>query len=305
VLALPILLFVMALMINAGTGACWKLRSLSVARHTLWANRPSRNLKDTPRPACWPLEGTNSTSSAGKAAVLDDSRVNLPVARGPLPCGTMVRDWVLDPSRGLVEGHAALERPYAMFGEFQKMNVQARTELLDDKWQFWRIVWGEEGGSQYGLHSNTERRIPVLYELPLAPAELSSAYLQAALAIMRAPFHQSLRPLDRDEEDYSYRVRFGWPGLGDFQPRLSAFCSTDREVAQQRVDDVVKRIQGGERGRPPGVPKDITRGFLRMYQWVKQLLENLPPEQQAAAQAEIAELQAKIATLQAFLATLP
>lgn len=50
VLSLPILLFVMALMINYGTVACWKVRALSVARNAVWSTRWPRTGHSNPRP---------------------------------------------------------------------------------------------------------------------------------------------------------------------------------------------------------------------------------------------------------------
>ena len=50
VLCLPFLLFIMALMINFGTAAAWKVRTLVVARNACWATRWPRGTGDLPRP---------------------------------------------------------------------------------------------------------------------------------------------------------------------------------------------------------------------------------------------------------------
>jgi len=111
----------------------------------------------------------------------------------------------------------------------------------------------------------------------------------------------------KDDESQSFHVRFGWPGLPDFQPRLGGFCSLDKDQARQLVDDLIKRIEGGDKGNPPGVPKWMTESFIGMYKWVQDRLKNMmaavpppAPAQMAAMQAEIDQLQQKIDQLNAF-----
>ena len=81
VLCLPILLLVMALMINFGTAACWKARGQVVARHALWGSRWPRTGERNPRPSFWPEPASLSSGGAGDVEALDDPRVNQPVAR--------------------------------------------------------------------------------------------------------------------------------------------------------------------------------------------------------------------------------
>ena len=87
VLALPILLFIMALIINYGTIAAWKVREHSVARLAVWETRWPRSGATDPRPSYWPAAASMESSDQGTVAGMDDSRVDLPVARGPLPGG--------------------------------------------------------------------------------------------------------------------------------------------------------------------------------------------------------------------------
>ena len=48
VLSLPILLFIMAVIINFGTLASWKVRGLSAARHAVWSSRWPRSRSTSP-----------------------------------------------------------------------------------------------------------------------------------------------------------------------------------------------------------------------------------------------------------------
>ncbi len=311
VMALPILLFVMALMLNFGTVASWKVRALGAARHAAWSSRPPRNGMQYPRPANWPVTANVGAGGSGAHPPMDDPRVNYPVARGPvLPLGTVVNASLLDPSRGFRQGSSHIERAFPLLKRLGAYALSARTDLLDNAWPFWR----------QGLYSNSERRIPVLYILARAPADMAQAYVQAVYAILRAPFREDLRPLDRDDEFDAYNRRFGrGGGSPDFHPVLASFCSLDRTVADQRVQDLIDRIQGREdrdrngnvTRRVRGVPETMTRAFIGLYQWVIQQLQAQlgttpppPPGQIAAIQAEIDQLQGKIDVLQKFLGTL-
>ena len=124
VLALPILLFVMALIVNYGTIAAWKVREHSVARLAVWETRWPRSGSTDPRPSYWwPAAASMESSDQGTVAAMDDSRVDLPVARGPLPPATVNSD-LLDPTRGLREGSAGLTRKYRHVGQDGQVHDQ-------------------------------------------------------------------------------------------------------------------------------------------------------------------------------------
>lgn len=310
VLALPLLLFIMALMINFGVVASWKVRGLSVARHVLWGSRWPRSGSGNPRPAYWPETAGVGTGGPAHVAELDDPRLDQPVARGPLPLGTEVRAELLDPTRGLRRGSAEIRRAFPLLARMGDYHLTARTCLLDDKWQYQRM----------GMGHNRQRRIPVIYALAKAPPGLVDAYVQAVVAILYAPFRPQLAPLDRDDEFIQYGRRFGWGGgAPDFHPRLRRFCSLDLLLAAQRVEDLIDRIQGevqrDEDGnvtrRIPCVAEKMTRAFINLYERVIQELQRQisaspppPAGQLASIQAEIDQLEAKIDVLSQFLETL-
>jgi len=310
VFSLPILLFVMALMVNYGTVASWKIRGLSASRHVLWGSRWPRNGNTNPRPDYWPATASLECCAAGDIPELDDPRVDHPVVRGPVPGGTVVNDELLDFSRGLRQGIARIERRFPMLGRMGEYELTATTTLLDDKWQFQRM----------GLWSTRVRRIPVIYALAKAPPALVSAYVAAVQAIVNAPFQDDLRPLDRDDEWIGYGIRFGWGGTApDFYPRLRRFCAVSHEVARERVDDLIDRIQGRVQReaegnvtrRIPSVAQTMAGRFIGLYRRVIRQLEALlggspppSPGQGVSIQAEIDELETKIETLYQFLESL-
>ncbi|MBN1590259.1 MAG: hypothetical protein JW888_12160, partial [Pirellulales bacterium] len=81
VLSLPLLLFVMALMINFGAAAAWRIRELSVARHAAWSNRHGHRLATDGAgatrklPCWWPDGATMGAGGAGHLNELDDPRI--------------------------------------------------------------------------------------------------------------------------------------------------------------------------------------------------------------------------------------
>ncbi len=306
VIALPLLLFLMALMINFGTASSWRIRELATARQTVWASRYPRNLQAVPRPAYWPADAQLGVGGDPDAVALQDPRVDLPVMRGPSVGDFAVNRDLFDPGRHFRSGRAALTRDFPLLASLGPYRMDTETELLDNRWEF----------SRTGASHNDDHRIPAVYTLPTAPAGYSTAYVQAARAILAMPQRNDLRVLDHDDEFPAYGARFGWGGGSpDFHPSPQRFCSLDRQTAQDRVDDLIERI-AGVRGGPgqshiPSVAEQMARAFRNLYRRVIQELQNqlsaVPPPspgQTASIQNEIAELQRKIDTLDAFLAIL-
>jgi len=334
VLCLPILLFVMALMINFGAYASWKVRGLSTARHRVWSARRRLELRpppNPPRPASWwPSEASWGVQSAGDIAALDDPRVNLPVVRGPLPPGGVVNDRLLAPPRGLRRGRADLDRRFPLLSSLDEYHLDARHHLLIDAWQFQQMRWAEQGNR---VPENNWRRMPVLYALQETNWDLVIEYYRAAMAILNAPFREDLRPLDDDPEFLYYKYRFGWRDKAeDFHPpRLrprerradpphdfmtERFCSLDHGEAQRWVQGLIDQIQGRRADedqdiwRVISVAEDmadwftdnranrlgVPRGVYPRAIWELQNLINADPP---PPPSEIASIQAEIADLEA------
>ncbi len=294
VLCLPILLLVMALMINFGTAACWKIRSLSVARHAVWSTRKPRSGQRNPRPDYWPSSATMESGGVGKMPELDDPRANLPIVRGSLPYGASVKENLLNPTRGPRRGSATVQRDFPLLARMGKYELTAKQTILDDTWEFKRM----------GVWHNWERRIPFLYELPTADSDLVDAYVQAVLAVLYAPFREALQPLDQDDEFIDYSLRFGWDeDPPDFHPRLSSSCTLSHDTIEEQVENLIDRIQGkvetDDEGhvirRIPSVAEHMAKDFVSLYDRVIQNLDG------GGNQAEIGQLQTKIDTLTQFI----
>ena len=305
VLALPILLLMMALIINFATFAAWKVRALASARHSAWSSRWPWDGGRLPRPEYWPLNASLGSWGWGTLDVLDDPRLNHSVIRGPMPNGFVVREWLFHPGRGVLQGSAEMSRRFPLVSSLGSYRLSGHHRVLDRFWDH----------REMGLFTTHDRRTPVLYELPRAPQSYSEAYRQAALAILTAPFRPHLAPLDRDEEFVGYARRFGWRHVGapDFHPPLRRFCSLDHGVAQERVSELIDDIQGqiiadshGNLQRVGGVPQRIVEAFIYLYGRViqelqQQLAAGVPQDVALSIQAEINDLQNRIDMLQGFL----
>jgi hypothetical protein len=247
---------------------------MTVARQSAWSQRWPRTGQHELPPRSWPVGGNLQSAQDDPYLELDPPAMQYPVVRGPLPNGYNVREELLDFSRGAEQGEAEIKRTPAMIPKLGELRFDLEHPILDDKFQY----------PQMGIPANLFRRIPRIYELPKAPAAMSTAFANAVSAVVNAPFQAGLATLDKDEE---LRAHFGH--YFDFHPRLRGFCSTDvQSVRDGQVEDLIDRIEN--------VPARMAAVFQRMYQ-----------EQLAALQAQIDALQsvgtpeaaAQIASLEA------
>ena len=296
VLALPVLLLLMALLVNFGVAVCWRLRTQAVTSQALWESRFDRSAGGTPRPAWWPESGYVTAEPAGSAATLDDPRLNHPVVRGPRLRGVEVRGELFDPTRGFLAASAELTRGHPMLGKLGDYRLDAHAALLDATWTY----------QEMGLARNDHPRFGVLYAPAPIPPERVADYVAAVQAILDAPFRDALRPLDRDDEFIFYHAWFGWQGgPPDFHPRREPFCRLEPGLADRHVSDLIDRIQGRvERDAEgnvvehvPGVPEQMARAFIDLYRRAIHGVPPLPP-------ATIGRLQEEVAQLEHFLSAL-
>ncbi len=257
VLSLPILLFVMALMINYDTMASWKVRALSIARNAVWSTRWPRNGNAMPRPDYWPATANLGSANIGAIPSLDDPRVDLPVARGPLPGATV--NQILDPTQGFRQGTADMQRPFPLFSKQGPYSQHAETEFLDDGWQY----------PQMGMGSNVQLRIPVIYQLAQADPSLVQAYVSAAEAVISVNQGAGIAPLIGKDPDYPQYA----PTHQDFEPTLPRFCSLNQQDAQTAVQTLINNIQGSKNPPVDSVAKVMTNAYIGLYTWLIQQLQ--------------------------------
>ena len=265
VLALPILLFVMALIVNYGTAAAWRVRGEIVSRDAVWGERHPRSAQT--RPPSWPDDATYTVVADAPITLLDDPEIDHEVVRGPL--GDIGVNPVLDPDRtGAVKGVSEIDRPFALLptmGNYDSNEIAHR--LLHPWWQC-----NDEG------YPNWYRRSRILYEWPDVGGGLESSHNNARQALQQ--FHQAnwdvLRTLDQADPDF---IRYG-RSPPQFHPSPRHMCETDPEVVRERameryMIDYVDSRGEVQLGRITQLPRTMTSAFLSLYRGRKQELENL------------------------------
>ena len=301
VLWLPVLLFVMALMVNYGTMATWRVRSEIVSRHAVWRTRWPRNGANEAAPTrpYWPADAVMTTAPDVEPIILDLPEIDHSVVRGPIPNGFVVRP-ILEPTRGAVKGISEVNREYPLLpriGSFESGDVD--TPLIDRKWS----------SAEMGI-PNMYRRTLVLYRLPRTDPSLPQAFAGAVRSVLSIPHYSALAVLDRDAD-----IRRYTGGYVDFHPRVGRMCELDPQVVyDQEVEPLIdiRQPDGDIRlGEISRLPRTMTDYFLGMYraavQRMRDRIQTLqdelngtpPPNAQRRAQinAEIAALQAEIAIL--------
>lgn len=304
VLALPLLLFVMALIVNFGWAATWRLRGEFVSRDAVWGARWPRDTQE--RPPTWPNDATYAVADDVQLSVLDDPAIDYEVVRGPT-LGDVVVNPVLDPDRsGAKRGVAEIERTYPVLPSLGKYRSrEIANGLVEPQWQC-----AHEG------YQNWFRRSRILYEWPEPDAGLQASYDRAAQTLQSFVEGNwaTLRVLEEDVDFIRYQGN-----AFDFHPRPNTICETDYDLIR---DDAVENFlidyldsrNEVQLGRITRLPRTMTQSFLSLYNQRKQYLEDLIAQLQMAmpqtaaiqqqinaAQAEIDnELNPKIAQLEAF-----
>ncbi len=308
-LSLPIMLFVMGLMIIAGTTGAWKTRAVTNSRQAVWRTLWPRDGHQDPNPRGWPQAATMIHDEARELMDVDPF-VNHEVVRGqPLSAPTgeslTVEEGLFDMQEDVVHGFSEMERGYPVLGNMGKGQIHLKREhpILDNRWQF----------REMGLSSNRQRRITFMYpaDNERALSQLVQRYHDAALDIVYNSDNPALDTLDNDVElkahqpgglpydsPYGigrapdYHIPLGRPRAGLLNP--DSVCADD---PQRLSDDVMQPMVGEIQGRPnlpglanAGVPGRLTRDFLRMYNrhldFIERLLDQLedpgtPPDVKA------------------------
>jgi hypothetical protein len=312
VLVLPLLLFVMALMMNLGTGGAWKLRTQTNSRHAAWRALEHRSGANDPHPGNWPDDATLDVAAASPSPVPFDPFLGQAVVRGPVVTDPVtgeflpVRAGYLDFLPGLLKGTAEISRPYPLLRSLPGTLAFARDHVVFDgtRFQF----------SSMDLPSNTERRVLGLYPLLLelrAPDEVQE-YLDAATAVYFDPNESALLPLTGGDPEVYELIGQRSP---DFQPSLlsaSDWRMTRIPQVRTRVPDYCESNPGTVRSEKVepfkrairNVPHDISDYYLGVYESVIQQLEQLNPRP-PALQMLLDELTVKRDQVRAFRASLP
>ncbi|MBT4868349.1 MAG: hypothetical protein HON53_24845 [Planctomycetaceae bacterium] len=336
VLALPMMLFVMALMVNIGTVGAWKVREQANVRNASWRTLHLRTGDSNPNPPMWPanaqVNGSSGSDMTQPGRIWDqDQDLTTTAVRGDIvnepTQGMSIRvNRMLEIQRGVHDGRAPLERQIPMLRGVipnnGRYNLNVRQNILDGNWEYHNIKFRGQG---YGR--NLDRRAKVLYDIE--PSDFpSSAQLQTqarrSLAEIQNPANYTgnaswfdLAPLDADADlarlsllpPRGESARPPNPDGGIYQPtgnppdlypgrRVIAACLADPSLLRtsRRYTDYIEEIQ-----RLPGRTARVFRSY---YSARKNYLEQQDPPI-AGSDAEIQQLQSEIDLLDAFLGALP
>jgi hypothetical protein len=287
VLWLPFLLLVMALFVNLGTMTAWRIRGEQVSRDAAWRHRWPRTGDDEPRPPerIWPQPATMEVAAEGQIDKLADPRIELPVARGPMPGGFTVNDH-LKMDKGAFRGSSEIERDFPLIRNMEAYESgDIRNPLLDMRFS----------AAEMGMESNTERRTLVLYEMPKTDPSLPQDFIDTIIDLLNMEHWAGLAVLDRSPEIQLYRG-----GSADFHPRISrGRCTLDHEDAhEQEIERVCDHYDDRNRvilGEISRVPRNMSSYFLSMYQQVERELE-----QNEADEAQLEPVREAISQLESF-----
>ncbi|MDG2207773.1 MAG: hypothetical protein P8K78_07700, partial [Pirellulales bacterium] len=160
-MGLPLVLLLFALIINAGFTGMWKLRLLGAAREVAWRSRDPRT-SNLPNPDYQSSFWTQPTQT-GETSLQVDISTGSPLDIPDLSSEAAVRanigairvdTHLLDPKRGVLEGHSDIARKFPLLPNGLKaMRSHPKHYLTDDSFPFWNTQ----------LSGNTERRTRVLY----------------------------------------------------------------------------------------------------------------------------------------------
>ncbi|MEX0715940.1 MAG: hypothetical protein WD066_05105 [Planctomycetaceae bacterium] len=213
VLALPILLFVMALILNMGTVGAWKVRAQVNGRYAAWRQAEARSgLGSDPNPYGWQAGSLSNSAQPALSSVVPDwstlptppteQLVLGPVVADPQTGTIIVIDRQLEMWEGSREGSASQTRRYPLLPDMGggQYRPRAATELLDNAWEFHGLGYG----------NNADRRADRWWRLDpqnfpdptnTAERDLAHQMLIAAMAALPDPENPGyfmIDPLDHD-----------------------------------------------------------------------------------------------------------
>lgn len=282
-LVLPMLVFMMALMINFGVAGAWKVRTQANARYAAWRTVNARTGEHNPAPRYWPAAAP-LTTGAGQdlptTSQLWDSHPNLlcPCIRGPQLTAPHAGVAVnvagrMEMDGDVLQGNAVLDKPLPLLrtalpgGRFR---FNLKQDVFDNQWQFYAL----------GIGWNTDIRADVWWDIEHSDlGQLDGAVdsnreaLEQNLQTLQSSIHrQDLNPLDNDEEFIRYS---GWPPP-DFYPRLNRICMSEPDAvymsAVSRLDQDGHPNPNSLLSRIDNLPCSMSRSFASMYRnWICEL----------------------------------
>ena len=283
-LTLPMLVIMMALMINFGVVGAWKVRTQANTRYAAWRTVNARTGEYNPTPPYWPASATLTTQAGSDlptAGQLWDSQTDLlcPCVRGPRLTAPTAPNSVNVPGRleldGFVlQGNAVLDKPLPLLrsaipgtGRFR---FNLKQDVFDNQWQFYSL----------GIPWNNHLRADIWWDIAHSDLAALDGDIGKNLSdlnknlqrLQSSPERNELYPLDNDDEFTRYA---GWQPP-DFYPRLGRVCITEPDAVYisvvSRLDQDGQSNASSLLSRIDNLPCSMSRRFASMYrQWICEL----------------------------------
>lgn len=303
-MALPLLLAVMALIVNFAHAATWKVRAATNARLAMWRHRPMWNADGDPKPFnFWPVGASLGVGNGSRISAVDPIWQQQAIAqawiKGPVfvaPGGYLgVRNnRVNEMAEGVSQGNANVTQRYPFMPSMGNLSMQADHSLLDSVWQYHTMGYGW----------NEARRANGWWQLEDSPdwAGLKQVFLAADARMRQNPQRNLMTPLDRDED---LMRMFGPRSSGsDFYSKQEFYSNDPRQVHDQQIvppGGFLDNIKGNKPFGQRGVCERMASSYLQMYQIELALLQASPNP----PAGRIGQLQQWIQELTDFIAKLP
>ncbi len=317
VLSLFFLLVMMALISNFGTIAAWHVRGSEAGRYAAWRSVSLRTGGRFPNPPNWVAP---ATMGALPGNPINPTRIDqIWWGQGEPSQAALRGPAVVDPATGnmfmmgnqqylemanqSLIGSANLTRQMPLLPNLRKSNIRPLHPLVDP---FWRFEDMSPKTNSWAMRNNADWRLIQWYQFEasqLSDGNVQNAYSQYKMSDQRILQYQgipALQPLDRDDEF----IAAGRSAPPDFYPSVSMQCEGSPANMQMNLvmlpNGVIRRIKGLNGGGKGGVPENMAKAFISLYQQQLQARQQQqPPNQQL-----INQLEQKIRQLQDFIATL-
>ncbi|MEK6257775.1 MAG: hypothetical protein AABP62_04065 [Planctomycetota bacterium] len=311
VLALPMLMIMMALMIDFGVVGAWKIRTQTNARYAGWRTLTSRSGESNATPPYWPASASLSAQSGNQLADVNeqwDSQQDLlcPCTRGQQLTAPSATAAINVPGRlemddNVIQGHAGLERNLPLLGGALpatggRFRFDINQDLFDNHWQYHtlNIPYNESPRSRVWWdieHSDQAALDPAI--------DSQYQYIEKNLMPQLAVVGVNTYPLDNDDE----HLRYYGVRPPDFYPRLSRLCMADPSAVYisgvSRIDQDGHRNPNSLLSRIDRLPCTMSGNFIGMYRrWICEL------EMCGASDGDIDPLRQRYGDLQQFMGTL-
>ena len=315
VLSLFFLLIMMALCINFGSIAAWRVRGNTAARYAVWRTLSLRTGGNFPNPANWQAPATMGLATAiplnqqTVGQIWSQQDLMQPSLRGPaivdpssgnmIPMGSM--QYVEMVNQALI-GSANLTKQMPLMSKLRKSNIKPLQPVLD---HFWRFEEMSPQSNYWAMRSNGDWRLKQFYlhePSQSTDGSVQNAYMQYQMDDQRLQQNQgiqALQVLDRDPELFGYYQSY--PGI-DVYPSLGGceISPQNMQTSANLVPSLINRIEGAGGGGKGGVPEGLANLFLGMYQPQLQTAQ----QQQPPDQATVSRLQPLVDQLNQFIGTL-